>query len=72
MALRSLSGMRLSDLTAVEEFLPPRDAPRARFAGGGVGDAVAIKAGQAIPLAKGPILFYAFARCFCHVLTLWL
>ena len=70
MALPSRSGKRLSALAAVEEFLPPRERHARGFVGGGVGDAVTIKAGQALPLAGRTISFYTFAKNFCHVITL--
>ena len=66
MAPRSRSGMRLSDLAAVEEFFPPRERHSRVFSGGAVGDAVAVEALQALALARGSISFYAFAECFWH------
>ena len=49
-------------------------APFAGFFGGGVGDAVAIEAGQAVALAGVSVFFQTFAGYFCHVVILpvWL
>ena len=45
-------------------------APGVRFEGGGVGDAKAIELRQPLPLARGSVTFYAFAKYFCHVIIL--
>ena len=62
----SRSGMRLSSLAAVDEFVPPRERHWRVWVGGGVGDAVAVELLETLSLAGGAVAFDAFAECLRH------
>ena len=63
----SRSGMRLSSLAAVEEFVPPRARHARVMSAGGVGDAVAAELLETLSLAGGAVFSDTLTESLGHL-----
>ena len=63
----SRSGMRLSSLAAVEEFLPPRARQARVLSAGAVGDAVAVELLQALSVTGRAVASETFTESLGHL-----